>query len=242
MPQAQQDREELNRPPSAERASPLHGFRGERGGEPSELPAALSITISREAGARGGTIARRAGAKLGWQVYNQELLEYISHEGPFREGVVEHLPAATATWVEERLQLLVREQKISQNQSVIHAARIILALGTQGEAVLLGRGAGYILPPATTLNVRIVAPRYDRIAYMSEWLRLTVEEATEQVRLRDERRTEFIASHFHRKASDVYQYDLLLNSSLLGEELCAEMIAHAARAKQAARFAHPNSP
>ena len=111
---------------------------------------------------------------------------------------------------------------------------MVLALGAQGEVILIGRGAGCILPSASTLHVRIVAPLADRIAYMSEWLRLTVEEATAQVELRDRRRAEFIATHFHRQPSDIYQYDLLLNSTLLGEELCAELIAQAARAKLAA--------
>jgi len=53
-------------------------------------------------------------------------------------------------------------------------------------------------------------------------------------RVRDQRRAAFIATHFHRQPSDVYQYDLLLNSSFLGEEVCAELIAAAARAKLAA--------
>jgi hypothetical protein len=85
------------------------------------------------------------------------------------------------------------------------------------------------------LNVRIVAPLSDRIAYMSQWLRLTEQQAAEEVRRRDSRRAEFIPTHFHRQPGDIYQYDLLLNSSLLGEEQAAELIAAAARAKSAAR-------
>jgi len=78
-----------------------------------------------------------------------------------------------------------------------------------------------------------VAPLQDRVAYMGQWLRLTEEEAAEKVRRRDERRAEFIATHFHRQPGDVHQYDLVLNSSLLGEEVCAELIAQAARARTA---------
>jgi cytidylate kinase len=68
---------------------------------------------------------------------------------------------------------------------------------------------------------------------MGQWLRLTVEEATERVRLRDERRTEFVTNNFHRDPSEVHQYDVVLNSSLLGEDVCAELIAQAARARAA---------
>src|SRR5262249_57025902 len=109
-------------------------------------------------------------------------------------------------------------------------------VGARGGGGPTGRGAGFFLPAETTLHVRVIAPLDDRIAYMSQWLRLTVEEATERVRLRDARRAEFLTTHFHRQPGEPHQYDLLLNSSLLGEELCAELIAHAARAQRAARF------
>jgi cytidylate kinase len=136
--------------------------------------------------------------------------------------------------VEGHLDRLLKAQDLSRHPTVMELARIVLSLGVQGEVILLGRGAGYILPAATTLHVRIIAPQSDRIAYMSQWLRLTEDEAANQVKTRDQRRAEFIATHFHRKPTDNYQYDLLLNSSLLGEELCAELIVQAARVKQAA--------
>jgi cytidylate kinase len=227
---------ELLTPAGGLTESPHHGFQGDRKPPaPPPAPASLTVTISREAGSRGGSIARRAGRKLGWQVYNQELVEYVAQEGTFRQDLVENLPPAAARWAEDHLDVLLREQNLSQHPSIIQLARMVLSLGAQGEVILIGRGAGCILPPESTLNVRIVAPLADRIAYMSQWLRLTMAESAEQVRLRDARRAEFIGTHFHRQPSDVYQYDLLLNSSLLGEELCAELIVQAAAAKLAAR-------
>lgn len=216
--------------------SPHHGYQGDR--EPALLtvdrPASLTVAFSREAGSRGGTIARRLGQRLGWQVYNQELLEYTAQEGALRENILGNLSPAAARWAEERLQTLLREQNISQHPAIVELARLILALGAQGEVILIGRGDGCLLPRESTLNVRIIAPLADRIAYMSQWLRLTEEQATEQVLLRDRRRSEFITTHFHRQPGDIHQYDLLLNSSLLGEELSATLITHAARAKLAA--------
>lgn len=214
---------------------PHHGFRGNRPPAPAraEVPAGLTIAVSREAGSRGSVIAARVGARLGWPVYNQELLEYIAQEGAFRQDVVNDLPPAAGRWVGVQLERLLREQNLSQHPAIIDLARVVLALGAQGQAVLIGRGAGCILPGETTLHVRVVAPLADRIAYVSQWLRLTAGDAAEQVRLRDGRRAEFIGTHFHRQPGDLYQYDLVLNSSLLGEELCAELIAQAARAKLA---------
>jgi cytidylate kinase len=219
--------------------SPQHGFRGDRGAPPPvvTLPAGLAVAVSREAGARGGTIARRIARKLGWQVYNQELLEYIAQEGTFRENLFANLPASASHWAEERVSQLSAERKMSHEPAVLNLVKTILAVSAPGEVVLLGRGAGCVLPRESTLNVRFVAPVSDRVAYMSQWLRLTLDDAAEQVRLRDASRATFIQKHFHRQPGDIYQYDLLLNSSLLGEDLCVELVVQAARARQTARTA-----
>jgi cytidylate kinase len=226
------------------RESPRHGFQGNRAPAPPPpaIPASLTIAISREAGSRGGTVARRAGKKLGWQVYDQELLEYAAQEGPFRQSIADSLSKPAAEWAEERLQTLIREQNLSRHSAILELARVVLALGAQGEAVVIGRGAGCILPPASTLNVRIVAPLADRIAYMSQYLLRSEQETANEVELRDHLRFEFVTTHFHRQPTEVYQYDLILNSSSLGEETCAELIAQAARAKLAALHRPGSSP
>jgi cytidylate kinase len=171
------------------------------------------------------------GRKLGWQVYDQELLEYMAQDTVVRQELFDSLPPAASAWLEARLEELLRQQNLSQHPSVLSLARVTLALGAGGGVVLIGRGAGCILPRASTLHVRVVAPLEERVAFMSQWLRLTVAEAAERVRLRDARRAEFVQTHFHRRTDDVHQFDLVLNSSLLGEELGAELVAQAARAR-----------
>ena len=239
MPTKQKFADDLSSQVAAMLEAPRHGFQGDRAPVAAAplMPAALTIAVSREAGSRGGSIARRAGRKLDWQVYNQELLEYIAQESAFRQSLLDNLPPGAARWTEERLDSLRRAYELDRYQSILEVSRIILALGAQGIVVLVGRGASSVLPAESTLSVRIMAPLDDRIAYMSQWLRLTVDEATEQVEVRDRRRADFLDTHFHRLPADIYQYDLILNSSLMGEELCAELIVQAARAKMAARVA-----
>lgn len=215
--------------------TPHHGFRGEAGPHQARppWPKSLSIALTREAGARGGTIAARVGARLGWQVFSQELMEYMAQEGKQGTGLFDPMAPEAALWIESRLEQLMREQNLGRHPAVLDLARVVLTLGVQGEVILLGRGAGCILPAATTLHVRLVAPLADRITYMTQWLRLTEEEAAHQVKKRDSRRADFISTHFQRRPSDVHQYDLVLNTSFLGQERCAEMIIHAARLKLA---------
>jgi cytidylate kinase len=231
--------EELALPPFGGGQTPRHGYRGDLEDVPSAFPWGLTLAIRRETGARGATIAKRAALKLGWRVYSQDLLEYIAQEGTFRQDVLDHLPVTADLWVDEQLNRLLKEENLSRNPSILDLARMVLSLGAEGEVVLLGRGAGCILPARSTLHVRLVAPVADRVAYMSQWMRLTEDEAAEQVRQRDSQRADFIATHFHRKPTDLYQYDIVINTSLLGEERSAELIVHAARAKAATLAGEP---
>jgi cytidylate kinase len=216
--------------------SPLHGYRGDAEIASTPMPSALTIAISREAGARGATIAQLAGEKLGWEVYSQEMLEYGAQNAALRQDLRERLSAEAVGWVEGRLRHLLDQPIMSHDPSIVDLARLVLMLGAQGNVILLGRGAGFLLPNRSTLHVRLIAPLPDRVAYMSQWLRLTEEEAAEQVRKRDVRRTDFLSTHFHRKPNDMHVYDMIVNTSMFGEDRSADLIAAAAKAKMAAEF------
>jgi cytidylate kinase len=229
------DRSAVHDPATGEGDTPRHGFQGNRGERRplATVPAALTIAVARESGARGGTIGRRVARKLNWQVYDHDLLEYMTQDTVVRQGIFDSLTPPVNEWVASHLEVLLREHNLGKDPSVVNLARVVLALGAQGEVVLIGRGAGFILPRASTLHVRMMAPLQERIAYMSQWLRLPLPEAAEKVRTRDARRAEFINTHFHRQPGDIHQYDMLLNASVLGEETSAALIVQAARARSA---------
>src|SRR5262245_58567315 len=125
---------------------PLHGFQGDRApaAPAPRVPAAVTIALSREAGSRGSTIAKRAGQKLGWQVYDQETLEHTTQEEMIRQEVLGGLTAEQTAWMARHLDTLVREKALNQHPGVLDLARMMLELGSRGEVVLVGRGAGYL--------------------------------------------------------------------------------------------------
>ncbi len=100
----------LDYPGPGDPEAPRHGFQGDRGKVPDvrQAPLGLTIALSRESGARGTNISRRLGRLLGWQVYDQELLEYMSQDAAVRLGLVENLPTACLEWIETRLAELRR--------------------------------------------------------------------------------------------------------------------------------------
>ncbi len=117
-----------------------------------------NICISREAGAGGGTIARLVGQRLGWKVYDHELLEAIAHRMGLPVDEVRSFDELAPSVVQDWLLPLREEHYAPQEAYLDHLAKLVEAIGRAGESVLVGRGAGFLLPRETTLSVRITAP------------------------------------------------------------------------------------
>ena len=217
--------------PQSEGESPLHGFQGDRRPvEASGFPLGPAIAVSREVGARGGAIARRLGSKLSWQVIDSDMLEYSAQDPTACASLLNELPPEAPLWIDERMRWLQQHRVLAADESFEREARLMLTLGAHGEVIFVGRGAGFILPRETTLHARMIAPQEDRISYMSQLLRLSREQAAEHVRQREAERAEFLARCFQLPESGIV-YDMILNSSGLGEELCADLIIQAASGK-----------
>ena len=220
-------------PTATDSGPPLHGYRG----MPTPLPMVsrplgVTVAISREAGSRGGSIAAAVGRRLGWQVYTQEMLDFLVEDDAARAEVLAEVPQGARLWAELEFGRLAALWKVPTGSGTEAIARLVLALAARGSTVLVGRGSGFVLPRTTTVHARIVAPMTQRVAYMSQWLRLTEDEAAAEVKARDRRRAEFLAALTERDVTDPAAYDLVLNSALLGIETSAELIATVARIKQ----------
>ena len=212
---------------------PVHGFRGDTPTPPPLThPRGLSVAISREAGARGATIARKVGELVGWQVFNQEGLDYLIQDDTARGQLLAEVPASARAWADAHLARLQLNQQIASDPDTVAMIRILLAVAARGEAVIVGRGAGFLLPAESTLHARVVAPFERRVAYFAQSLRLSREEASAEVRARDDRRAEFLKRTLNRDPADPIGYDVVVNADRLGLEGAAQFISWAIRTKQ----------
>lgn len=211
---------------------PLHGFRGEEpAAGPLRRPKGLTIAVSREAGSRGGTVARKVGELLGWQVFDQEMLDYLVQDDAARGQLFADLPPGARDWADAQLTRLRADRGFAADAETGEMARLVFTVAARGEAVVVGRGAGFFLPPETTLHVRVVAPPDARVAYVAESLRLTANEAAAEVRARDVRRTEFVTRTFRRDPTAPHSYDLIVNTARIRTDGAAQLVALAVRTK-----------
>jgi cytidylate kinase len=167
--------------------------------------------------------------QLDWLAYDRELLDAIAQDTGMHARLLQTVDEKPSTLLAESLSALLTTPAMSGSAYAHKLAQTISALGTHGQCVILGRGASLILPPATTLRVRLIAPRDDRIARVSRQLNLTPEEAGRRVDKTDRERTQFVQQYFRQDPTDVHLCDLVLNSARFSEKQCAELIVEALR-------------
>jgi hypothetical protein len=197
-------------------------------------PEEATIALAREAGTQGPLVAREAGRRLGWDVYDHELLERIAQELHWRMSLLESIDEKRMSWLEETVQAFRTDPEtsghpVSESAYVRHLVQTILALGVHGGCIIVGRGAVHILPAATTLRVRLVAPLAHRIEVMSHRLGLSNREAERRVQTVDSDRAAFIRDHFTRDPENPHHYDLILNTARFSVVECADLIVEALR-------------
>ncbi|MGL6202585.1 MAG: MATE family efflux transporter [Lachnospiraceae bacterium] len=127
------------------------------------------ITISREFGSGGRTIAKLVADKLGYAYYDKEIIEKVAEETGLAEEFIgeqgEHSPSASKSaysFVGRNMAGLATEDYIWTTQS-----KIISDLSEKGRCVIVGRCADYVLKDRDDcLNVFIhadIEKRADRI-------------------------------------------------------------------------------
>ncbi|WP_165229359.1 AAA family ATPase [Aquisphaera insulae] len=208
--------------------------RGDEDREEQSVPRTVArfqnICVSRETGAGGYAISRMVGQRLGWKVYDQELLEAIAHRMELPVDDVRVFDELAPSVVQDWLLPLREEHYAPQEAYLDHLAKLIEAIGRAGESVLVGRGAGFLMPRETTLSVRIIAPIRYRSMRLAERMGVSVWTARRAARDLDRRRAQFERTMYRAVSGDPHNYDLVLDSHSLGLDIAAEVIVRAVEA------------
>ncbi len=195
----------------------------------------FSIAISREAGTRGPAVARAVAERLDWKAYDHELLELVARDLHVRVKFLENVDERHVTWLQECVESFAAVPAVREGKYVRHLIEMMLALATRGKCILVGRGSPFVLPPATTLRVRLVAPLEDRIAAVRHDQNLSRRDAVRFIETTDRDRAQFIKLHFLRDSGDPRHYDLHLNTAQFSISECADLVIEGLRMKSHAQ-------
>jgi cytidylate kinase len=151
-------------------------------------------------------------------------VERIAHDLGLRPALLGTVDERRKSWLLEVVEGFSTARGVTENAYVRHLVQTVLSLAAHGECVIVGRGAAVILPPETTLRVRLVGDLADRIAATSRRLGLTRREAERWVEQTDRERVRFIQDHLQKDSRDPAHYDLVLNTSRWSVAECVEFI------------------
>lgn len=187
------------------------------------------IAISRLSGSGGAEVARRVGEALDFGVFGHELIDQISGDDAGRKLLLQDLDEQVRDGISRYVLDAVRIRRFTEGDYLEKIVHAVATLGERGMAVVLGRGAPFILSADRALRVLLVAPFERRVARWVELRDLSPGEAEKALREEDARRAEFHRYHFQRDYTDPTLYDLALNTDSLGYETSATMVVDAFR-------------
>jgi cytidylate kinase len=165
------------------------------------------VAISRDTGAQGEELASRVADRLGWKVFDRELLDYMAEQYHLSRISLEFVDEKAASLFHEMFGKWLDKQLVSQAEYVSRLGNVILLAAQHESTVFVGRGAQFILPRESGVAFRIIAPKKQRVERIMERRQCERHEAERFVDETDAGRAEFVQRYFHRETADPNLYD-----------------------------------
>jgi hypothetical protein len=185
------------------------------------------LVVSREYGSGGSLVARMAGEQLGWHVFDREIVDEIARLAHARQTLTESVDATTRSNWEFPWQSELSPEDIGLEPYLRHLRQVVMTLGHQGDVVILGRGAQYLLPTQCALRVRVVSPLEMRVERVAARAKVAFDKAQACVQRSDSERADFIRKSFRRDAASSLNYDLTVNTGAISVNVAVELVLKA---------------
>jgi cytidylate kinase len=201
------------------------------------------LTVAREFGSGGGTVAQKVADRLGWNLIDKNLVDEIASRAKVdpdwartRDERLDswlHRVSRRALWSggPESVATVGATDVFDAETMATLARNLIKDAYSKGNCVIVGRGAQCILQNRPDVfHVFIYAPMADKIERVRERVR-AAGDVEELIRTTDRHRAEFVKFHFGCDWSNPHLYDAMICSKL-GEDAVTAMIVEAMRAEK----------
>ncbi|HHT96855.1 MAG TPA: cytidylate kinase-like family protein [Clostridiales bacterium] len=192
------------------------------------------ITIARGYGSGGRTIGRMLSEELGIPFYDRELLRIASDESGINEKLFvkadEQLKKTHLFKIAKKVysgELIPPDNDdfVSNDNLFNYQAKIIKELAATESCIIVGRCADFILRDyENVIKLFVHAPLSKCIETMKELHGKSDKEVEKQILSIDKHRAEYYKYYTGRNWDNAQNYDLCLNSSMLGFDKCLEIV------------------
>ncbi len=203
------------------RSSILREAAKSAGTEPA-LPHGPTIVISRQLASGGKLVAEKLAQKLGYTLWDKNLVDAVANDAYVSRRIVEAFDEHTVSDIEQLARIFAGQPDAGGFLYKRHLARALLSISKHGDAVIVGRGANFILPDA--LSVRVIASEDLRVRNLVEFEGLTQDEACHRIRASDRDRAAFIKSVYGKDINEPLAYDLMAVADCFGTEGIADLV------------------
>jgi cytidylate kinase len=181
------------------------------------------ITISREFGSEGDSIAQKVAETMGYHFVDQKFIGTILGQYGFVEFDKEY---ATLPTFWERFDAQREKQR---DVMVTMVNQVIQALAYHGDVIILGRSGFEVLNGyADVLHVRLRAPFSIRVGRIMAQKKITYEEAELVVKTNDKVRLAFVEEFYRVPWDSLQTFDLVINTGKIFPDLATTWVIDAA--------------
>lgn len=189
----------------------------------------LIINVGRQFGSGGRLVALALGRKLGIPVYDQELIAKAAEQSGFSKELFANSDEkrnllALSSFIVDVGRFGSADNYMSDNQLFVIQSNVICSLADKGPAIFIGRCSDYILRDRKCLDVFVTATDEVRIKRIAERMNITPEQADSLMRKKDRTRETYYNYYTFGNWGVASNYDLCVDSSVLGIEGTADMI------------------
>ena len=200
------------------------------------------ITISRQFGAGGKTLGEMVSEKLGYTLYDKDLIQMIAEKAKVSENGVEFIEKETrgkfGVFISGMVPKVIADLKGKKNSEDMIDEEVYIdvlkdiftKIAEEGNAVIIGRGGQYVLQnKKDVFHVLATARKEDRAKFLVNKYNLSLKDATKAVELDDKKRL----SLYRKYGKDDYDkpliYHLVLNTSKIDLDSACELICELVR-------------
>lgn len=197
------------------------------------------ITISREFGAGGITLAKELGRRTGFKVWDKELLSAMAEEAGADEQFLSTLDEKRRSMIDDMLASSFMGFKHSNTHYFRSLQRVVHTIEAFGKSIIVGRGCQYIIKSPAAMRLRIVSPFEKRVSFIATQEGISLKEAEEMIIRREAERADFIQYYFRQDTTDPHDYALVLNSGALTTDQMADIVLFAYEKRLGKKIAQP---
>lgn len=194
----------------------------------NKLSKHIVITIAREYGSGGRYIGRLIADKLGIKFYDKDFIKKIAEKTGLTEEYVEKNEQSKNT-----LSALNSTGLTNQDELFINESREIEELANKESCVIIGRCADFVLKDRDdVIKIFVYSNIKDKINRVTKFYGIDKEKAEKEIKNVDKSRAKHYKYYTEREWKDYSNYDICINSDLLGVEKVADLICEMIKQKE----------